>query len=121
MEGLHKAALDSLRHDFGNVVVFRAKLDDDEVTVSYSRFTESQEAVVTIHYVDHRKIVWHGMLVECVMTIKNWDWFLCLHRGLGLTGIHLHGLREEDVAWLPTCLRRETKRGGVCYCRKYGI
>lgn len=97
-------------------MVFRAMLNHEEVTVTFTPITKSEEAVVTICYEDRRKAVWHDKLDKCVAAIKAWDWFLCLDQSPAKPGFHLYNLMDEDVAGLPSSLRRRTGRG-VCFCR----
>ncbi|KAF6236828.1 hypothetical protein HO173_005119 [Letharia columbiana] len=120
MEEAHATELENLLHDVGGVVFFRAILGEDEVTVSFTTITKSQEAVVTIHHANRRKLVWHEKLEKCVVTIKSWEWILCLDQGSGRPGIHLHHMMEHDVAELPSSLRQNTERG-ACYCREPGV
>ena len=56
-EILHASGLESILRDIGGAVVFRAMLNDEEVTVNFTIITRSEEAVVTIHYSDRRKVV----------------------------------------------------------------
>ena len=119
-ESLHATALESLLRDVNGSVAFRAMLNDEEVTVGFTVITKSQEAVVTVHCTDRRKLSWHDKLEKCVVSIENWDWFLCLGQGSGKPGMHVWRLMEQDVAQLPTSLRRDTERG-VCYCREPNV
>lgn len=111
--------MEILLRDVSGVKVFRAMLNNDEVTVSFTTVTERQEAVVTIHYADRRKLVWYDKLDKCVVTVK-WDWILCLDQGPGRPGMHLHHLIDGDVAELPLYLMRDTEWGS-CYCGEDGV
>ena len=117
---LHASGLESMLRDIGGAVVFRAMLNDEEVTVNFTIITRSEEAVVTIRYADRRKVKWHDKLVKCMAAINKWDWFLCMDQGLGKPAYHLYNLMDEDVAELPASLRRQTERG-ACYCRDHSV
>ena len=114
------SALRNFSHDRSSIAIFRAFLNDDEVTVSFTSKASSQEAIVTVHCANRRKLVWHDKLERCVAATRQWEWFVCLSQGSGRPGIHLSRLREGDVVGLPDSLRRDAGRA-VFYCEGSGV
>lgn len=86
-EEKYETALETLILDTISVMVFRAMLNDNEVTVSFTTIFEPQQAVgavLTIRYADRQK------LDNCFATIKGGDWVLCLDQDPRKSGIRLH-------------------------------
>lgn len=70
---MDESALQSVTVDVSGIVVFRALLNDNEVTVSIKVFTKVPRSRCDIPYADRRELVWHDKLDKCVATIKSWD------------------------------------------------
>ena len=64
-----------------DVRMFQGMQVGEVVLVRVQRFLRDHKAFIIVEKSDHTKIVWHGSLEKCRVSVVEWQWRLCLEKG----------------------------------------